>query len=677
MKRKKILIEFLAILTTLSVSVSVFGGCNNSANTDGDNQTSVEQPDGDNQTNTEQPDSGNEDGEIGTDVTFLGMKAGGSVASLSASATKTVVQASAQVAAASSSNEVYSQYRDENFYIDVKFDNQNNYKIKEFTISYAGQKTSYKSNRFEEGSTSSDIYVQIPATYYNAEYTEYVISNITYVSDTAIKKVNIDSNDSLLVGVKDIRGNKIETEIFVENDDGYCMSGISEEYIKDGVLTVPSEYKGKPVTSIGMYAFVYSDIKKVIIPDTIETIDYGAFYGCKSLEKVELGSGIIKIGCRAFYNCKNINYVNYTGTLSSWCRILFGDEIVSETSAKENKLYKYTNPTFFANDLHINGELVTEVVIPEDITDVLQYAFVRCMSITSVNLNGNVATIGDYAFNTCASLTSVNLDGVVEIGAAAFGGCYNLASITIPSSVREIKGIGDNEAFHVTQKLVEVYNLSSLEIVKGSSNNGAVALYADNVYSDKNTVNISQDEDGFLWYEKVGESDKIYLVGYNGTESEITVPSRYNDKQVEISKCAFAGNRVVEKVTFEDGFTSIPARAFAYCRSIREVVVPSTVTAVYDHAFWMSSIKKIELPASCKFIGNSAFAKCSNLEITINARDVVFDEIAFESCTNLTVNFAGSVNEWAQAAEDDFFGSSNSYKGVLSYIEVYTINCVG
>jgi hypothetical protein len=663
MKSKKIWVELLTILMTLGVSLSAFSGCNNSANTNGDNQTTTEQPSG-----------GNGDTEIGTDITLLGMKAGNSVSSLS-STKRTLALTSASTAETDNSGEVYSQYRDENFYIDVKFNNPNNYKIKEFTISYAGQKSSYKSNRFEEGSTSSDIYIQIPATYYNAEYTEYVISNITYVSDTTIKKVNADSNDSVLVGVKDIRNGDIETQTFVDYDDSYCMSAISEKYIKDGILTIPSEYNGKPVTSIGTYAFVYSDIKEVIIPDTIDTIEYGAFYGCKSLEKVQLGSGIKRIGCRAFYNCNNINYVNYTGTLSTWCNILFGDKIVSETSSKENKLYKYTNPTFFANDLHIKGELLTEVVIPEDVTAVFQYAFVRCMSITSVNLGGNVKSIGDYAFNTCASLTYVNLDGVEEIGAAAFGGCYNLASITIPSSVKEINGIGDNEAFHVTQKLVEVYNLSSLDIVKGSSTNGAVALYADNVYSNKNIVNITLDDDGFLWYEKIDESDKIYLVGYNGTESEIIVPSTYNDKQVEISKCAFAGNKVVKKVTFAEGFTSIPSRAFAYCRSIREVVVPSTVTAVYDHAFWMSSIKKIELPASCKFIGNSAFAKCSDLEITINARDVVFDEIAFESCTNLTVNFAGTVSEWSQAAEDDFFSSSASYKGVLSYIEEYTINC--
>ena len=107
---------------------------------------------------------------------------------------------------------------------------------------------------------------------------------------------------------------------------------------------------------------------------------------------------------------------------------------------------------------------------------------------------------------------------VTSIGDNAFMGCMSLTSIEIPSSVTSI---GDN-AFSDCCRLVEVYNLSSLNITKGSSDNGAVGLYALDIYTDKNASSKLTKENDFVIHT---EGNVKTLVGYFGDRTSIMIPS--------------------------------------------------------------------------------------------------------------------------------------------------------
>ena len=93
----------------------------------------------------------------------------------------------------------------------------------------------------------------------------------------------------------------------------------------------------------------------------------------------------------------------------------------------------------------------------------------------------------------------------MRLNKGAFGGCSGLTSVTIPDSVTSI---GDY-AFYSCYKLVEVINRSSLNITKGSENNGYVAYYALNVKDGGNSDIINQN--GYLFYTNDVEN---YLLGY-------------------------------------------------------------------------------------------------------------------------------------------------------------------
>ena len=82
---------------------------------------------------------------------------------------------------------------------------------------------------------------------------------------------------------------------------------------------------------------------------------------------------------------------------------------------------------------------LTSINIPDSVTEIGYSAFRGCSRLTSINIPDSVTIIDDCAFLGCSHLTSINLpDSVTEIGRSAFAGCNSLTSITIPDSVTEI-----------------------------------------------------------------------------------------------------------------------------------------------------------------------------------------------------------------------------------------------
>ena len=93
------------------------------------------------------------------------------------------------------------------------------------------------------------------------------------------------------------------------------------------------------------------------------------------------------------------------------------------------------------------------ITIPNSVTNIESYAFFRCRSLTSITIPNSVTSIGDGAFKGCSSLSSITIpNSVTSIGYQAFYECSSLSSIVIPNSVTSI-GV---EAFLHCNSLQEI-----------------------------------------------------------------------------------------------------------------------------------------------------------------------------------------------------------------------------
>ena len=186
-----------------------------------------------------------------------------------------------------------------------------------------------------------------------------------------------------------------------EDGEGYIAKGKSSdtEHIK-----IPDTHKGKPVVALG-------------------------FFPCYNLKKIEIPAGIKSIENRAFQQC-DLEEV-YIEDLKAWCNMEFLDYM--------GQKYNYaTNPLASGAALYLNGTLVTDLVIPDGITEIQEDLFSGCNSIVSVTIPDGVTSVGDSAFSGCDALATVAIsDSVTSIGQHAFSGCA-LTSVTIPDSATYI-----------------------------------------------------------------------------------------------------------------------------------------------------------------------------------------------------------------------------------------------
>ncbi len=319
--------------------------------------------------------------------------------------------------------------------------------------------------------------------------------------------------------------------VYNEYDNAYYLGNGTNPYV------VLIKAKNTSITSCEIH------------PNT-KVIYYAAFQNCSKLTSITIPDSVKSIGNYAFYDCSGLTAV-YITDLAAWCNISFGG-----SSA---------NPLYYANNLYLNGELVTNLVIPEEVTSIGNYAFYKCSGLTSVTIPDSVESIGECAFEYCSGLTSITIpDGVTSIGYETFYGCSGLTRVTIGNSVTSI----GNYAFYKCSGLTSVTIPDSVE--------------------------------------SIGECAFEYCSGL----TSITIP----DSVTSIGRYAFSGCSGLTSVTIGNGVTSIGSYAFAWCSGLKMVTIGKSVTSIGSSAFsGCSGLTSITIPDSVTRIGEDAFDGCDKL----------------------------------------------------------------
>ena len=412
------------------------------------------------------------------------------------------------------------------------------------------------------------------------------------------------------------------------NSDGLGYTCIGIGTATDTDIVIAASIKGLPVTAVQYNAFRRNTkITSVTIPESVSKIGSYAFSMCTSLTTVVInGSGAITES--VFEGCTALESVSLSENITEIGSHAFGD-----------------------------CSSLTSVVIPSKVTSIGGFSFQRCTSLKQVTIEDGVKTIGSTAFGYCSALESITIpDSVTNVGDYAFTQCYSLTSAKFGSSVTGIGqsafescysltsvrlGIGvvsiGNNAFFNCYKLAEVFNLSSLSITKGSNAYGYVGYYAIDVNNTNGASKISTDANGYILY--TGE-DSIYLLGYTGNKTSITLPDTGAIKLL-VHNYAFFKCASIESVTLSGSVTAIGNYAFRYCSALKSITIPEGVTTIGDSAFAdCSALESITIPESVTTIGAYAFSKCSSLTtVTIPKNVTAINMGTFHYCINLTSVF--------------------------------------
>ena len=343
------------------------------------------------------------------------------------------------------------------------------------------------------------------------------------------------------------------------------------------------------------------------IPNSVTSIESGAFIYCASLTNVTIGGGVASIGDFAFESCDSLASLTIPDSVTS-----------------------------IGYDSFRNCYSLTNVTIGSGVTNIADGAFDHCESLTSVTIPDSVTSIGSYSFQECSGLTSITIpDSVTSIGDYAFFFC-GLTSLAIPNSVTNI----GREAFSQRYKYLKDITVSQYvcdvglgRIYRNPAPNGITNLvFSDNVTS-------------------------IGCEAFAGSEdlASLTIP----DSVTNIGDFAFNCCASLTNVTIGGGVASIGDFAFESCDSLASLTIPDSVTNIGEYAFYeCSGLTSITIPDSVTSIESGAFSHCDSLtNVTFlgNAPDVgswLFERVASGCVAAVSPKSTG----WGVSVGEDWNG---------------------
>lgn len=283
--------------------------------------------------------------------------------------------------------------------------------------------------------------------------------------------------------------------------------------------------------------------------------------------------------------------------------------------------YKEIPVTSIGRGAFVDCKSIINIVFPESLEYICDYAFVRCYGLSNIVLPEGLETIGKYAFTYCENLVSINFpEGLKTIRDYAFYVCTNLEGVIFPESLTTI----GNYAFAFCQNLTNIILPESLAFIGENAFHQSPYIF---FYTKIPTKPEGWHDDWNPWnnpvYFGIDEvlefNDMHYLVidgsititRYFGNDIIMELPASINGYQVtRIGVWAFKGCSI-RKLILPEGLTTIEDKAFHSCGALRIVDFPDSLESIGAYAFNNCfKLSYIKLPDNVTVIGDNAFSGC-------------------------------------------------------------------
>lgn len=397
--------------------------------------------------------------------------------------------------------------------------------------------------------------------------------------------------------------------------------------IPEGVAAIP-----------GSCFYECSSLESIDLPDSVRTFGDSAFYNCSQLKSITIPEGVTELTARSlFSDCTSLKFimfpntlrkigsydtfwgdcissVHFNGTLKQWLKISFGDSL----------------PMQSACSLYIDGEKLTNLTIPEDITNISNRVF-QCVQLNSVTIPDSVTSIGSKSFYR-SSVSIVRIaDSVTSVETNAFANCSNLKKVYYvgdPSKWSSIAWSSGNDSL-IDAKRQFVASFDDIRTVSlGKVEHGTLTLSDVNcVAGDEITVTAKADpsyrlktilvngeaisgssfiaEKGvdyvvsaeFEYYRGVKDhgtwGDNVEWILYDNNELLIQGTGLVNWSSYPASYPWLKYKDLIESATIGEGITSLPQFAFDSCSHLSTVELPASLTSTGCTPFSNSPLSSI------------------------------------------------------------------------------------
>ena len=373
-----------------------------------------------------------------------------------------------------------------------------------------------------------------------------------------------------------------KTRIKVKNSyDGYNVWGITKDTFRDndnleaiilpGVLTIP-EYAFEGCENLNYVKFRSGNTY----------IKEYAFKGCTALEEIKISGTVEEIDEKAFIDCPNLKHFKAKG--------YFGD--------KKNKvLYHKASST-----LVLGGALST---IPKVVTKINDYAFYGRSELTQI-------TIPEY---------------ITEVGVNAFGGCQNLKTIKVDKNNKVLDSRDNSNAIIISNEDKLIQGCANTIIPTGIKTIGTNAFCN---FDNLTGITIPQTV-------KTIEEDAIY--GCKNLEIINVNPNNptYDSRDSSNALIETTQNRLItacNKTVIPTSIKTIASNAFTNTTNLTSIVIPDGVENIMDHAFSnLQSLKSISISKTVTSIGKNIFSGSNNLEeIKVSSDNQIYNDGNNKNC---------------------------------------------
>ena len=414
---------------------------------------------------------------------------------------------------------------------------------------------------------------------------DFVKDGIYYMYDEEGRNVIVTYRDTRFDCYS---GNVVIPEAVTHDGETLPVIGIGDDAFRDctGLTSVQIP---ATVTTIGERSFRNCiGLTSVALPDGIISLGNQAFVNCVKLTGIDLPASVTKIGMQAFLECQDLTHVG-AASLESWLNIDFADQ--------------YANPLCVAHHLTINGQEVTDLVIPSTVASVKRFAFIECDGLQSVVIQSGVNTVEESAFANCDGITSVSLPaGLTTFKKQAFSGCTALTGITIPNGVTMLP---DALFMNCTA-------LTSVSIPEG------VVSMGKNMFNGCASL------------------------------SDVVIPNTVTSMGAGV----FQDCTSLRAITLSNSLQIVPEKAFSGCTSLSRLVIPDAIIDLGYQAFKKcGNLTDVTIGSSVLSLGIEVFHSCPNIAV-VTCRSIVPPTTPNPDCFTRTIYNKATLRVPAESYHD-------------------------